>query len=199
MEEIASLYTRHAEQFDRARKRDLLEQPYLDAALEAMTPAGEALDLGCGAGEPIARYLVDRGHRVTGVDVAEPMIELCRSRFPEMTWLHRDMRALELRKRFNLIIAWDSFFHLDHADQRAMFPTFAQHGAVDSLLLFTSGVSKGVAIGELFGDELFHSSLDTQEYREWLEKFGYSVLIHRVEDPNCGSRTVWLARKEELD
>lgn len=199
MEEIASLYTRHAEQFDRVRKRDLLEQPYLDAALEAMAPAGQVLDLGCGAGEPIARYFIDRGHQVTGVDVAEPMIELSRSRFPEMTWLHQDMRTLELESKFNLIIAWDSFFHLEHDDQRDMFPIFARHGATDSLLLFTSGVTEGVAIGELFGDELFHSSLDAREYRERLEESGYTILIHRVEDPNCGGRTVWLARKEELD
>lgn len=112
MKEIGALYARHALRFDEARSRELYEQPYLDAALSAMPATSRILDLGCGAGEPIARYFVERGHHVTGVDVAGPMIELCRRRMPEMNWLHTDMRSLELEERFDLVIAWDSFLHL---------------------------------------------------------------------------------------
>ncbi len=69
------------------------------------------LDLGCGCGVPIARYLIERRCRVTGVDAASAMITMCEERFPENEWLVADMRTLALKRTFNGIIAWDSFFH----------------------------------------------------------------------------------------
>ena len=195
MDEIGALYTKHAQRFDEARSRTLLEQSYLNAALSAMPPVSRVLDLGCGAGEPIARYFVERGHHVTGVDLAGPMIELCRRRMPEMTWIQADMRGVQLSERFDLIVAWDSFFHLDQTGQRSMFTAFARHTAPRGLLLFTSGWSEGVAIGDLFGDELYHSSLNTSEYAQRLQEHGYGVRQHRVQDPVC-DRTVWLAQRE---
>jgi SAM-dependent methyltransferase len=195
MEDIATLYSRHAERFDSARSRGLMERPYLEAALKAMPPRARVLDLGCGAGEPIARYFIDQGCELTGVDAAAPMVERFRARFPGGTCLCSDMRGLQLGTRFDLIVAWDSFFHLDHDDQRAMFESFEQHAAPHSLLLFTSGVFEGTAFGDLFGDALFHSSLDTEEYRRRLDEHGDRVLQHRVEDPDCGGHTVWLAQQ----
>lgn len=195
MDEIAILYARHARRYDQARSRRLFEQPYLNAASSALPASARVLDLGCGTGEPIARYFVEKGHYVTGVDAAAPMIELCHERMPEMTWVHADMRKLALPERFELIVAWDSFFHLNHSDQRAMFATFERHAAPGGVLLFTSGPSEGVALGNLFGDELYHSSLSEAEYRELLQRHGYRVLQHRAEDPDCGGHTVWLARQ----
>jgi hypothetical protein len=75
-----------------------------------------------------------------------------------------------------------------------MFPVFRQHAAPGALLLFTSGPKASEAIGDLFGRELYHASLDTDEYRSLLAENGFSVLIHRVEDPECDKHTVWLAQ-----
>ena len=197
MDEILDLYTRHAERYDRERSRSLMERPYLDAALERMPSEGRVLDLGCGPGEPIARYFVERGHAVVGVDAAAPMVELCRARFPTQRWIHADMRGLKLGERFDLIVAWDSFFHLGPGDQREMFSTFELHASPGSQLLFTSGDRDGVAIGTLCGDELYHSSLAPEEYRRLLGERGYRVLRHRANDPECGGHTVWLAQRRD--
>jgi hypothetical protein len=35
---------------------------------------------------------------------------------------------LSLQRSFDGILAWDSFFHLNHDDQRRMFPVFRAHG-----------------------------------------------------------------------
>ncbi len=98
---------------------------------------------------------------------------------------------------FDIIIAWDSFFHLSPDDQRAMFGTFRDHSAPGGVLLFTSGVTEGEEVGgNLFGDKLYHASLDTSEYAERLATHGYDVVLHRVEDPDCGGRTVWIAQRQ---
>ena len=150
-EQIIGIYTRHAAAFDRQRLRDLAERAWLDRFL-ALVPDGAAvLDLGCGMGEPIARHLIDAGRRITGVDSSPGLLDLCRQRFPAHSWIHADMRGLSLGRRFHGVLAWDSFFHLRAADQRAMFPIFAAHAAPGGALMFTSGPTAGGCDSTLWG------------------------------------------------
>ncbi len=195
MTDTGPLYDAVASQFDRDRTKSLMERFYLDELRSRLNGRAAVLDLGCGSGEPIARYFIEAGCRVTGVDAAPAMLALCRERFPGMTWLKGDMRSLALGQRFDAIIAWDSFFHLTADDQRRMFPVFQQHTAPRGLLLFTSGPSAGVAMGNIYGHELFHASLDAEEYARLLSDHRFEVLVHRAEDPECGNHTVWLAQQ----
>jgi len=63
------------------------------------------LDIGCGMGEPIGRYLVEAGLAVTGVDSSASLIAMCRERFPDHEWLVADMRTLGLGRRFDGLLA----------------------------------------------------------------------------------------------
>ncbi|HWV81147.1 MAG TPA: class I SAM-dependent methyltransferase [Hyphomicrobiaceae bacterium] len=192
---IIDLYERHAAAFDADRSRALFERGWLERFRAAVAPAAAVLDLGCGMGEPIARYLIENGHPVTGVDSAQSMISMGEARFPNETWIVADMRRLDLGARFGGILAWDSFFHLTAEDQRAMFAVFASHAAPGAALMFTSGPARGEAIGNYQGEPLYHASLDAEEYGALLAAHGFEVLGHVAEDATCGGRTVWLARQ----
>ena len=63
---IIGLYDRHARAFDQERGRTLFERPWLDRFLTLLPPGGTILDIGCGMGEPIARYLIEQGYAATG-------------------------------------------------------------------------------------------------------------------------------------
>jgi SAM-dependent methyltransferase len=193
---IIGLYERHARDFDRDRERSLSEKRWLDRFLALLPPSGSVLDLGCGTGEPIARYLIERGFEVTGVDASPTMIALCRARFPDREWIGHDMRTLSLGRTYDGLIAWDSFFHLAPEAQRRMFPVFRAHAAPAAALLFTSGPSAGESIGRYGGEPLYHASLDAAEYRDLLSAAGFTVIRHVPEDPDCGGHTVWLAQRE---
>ena len=104
------------------------------------------------------------------------------------------MRRLSLATKFDGLIAWDSFFHLNHADQRDMFPVFREHAEPAALLLFTSGTEHGEAIGEYHGEPLYHASLAPAEYESLLAENGFRVVAYAPEDPACGEHTIWLAR-----
>jgi hypothetical protein len=177
-ERIVGLYEENAAAFDAQRGRALIEKEWL----------------GRFAALVIARWLIERGFAVTGVDSSPSLIALCGERFPGGEWLVGDMRALDLGRRFDGLIAWHSFFHLTPPDQRPMFERFAAHAAPAAPLLFTSGWSHGEAIGEWQSEPLYHGSLDPADYRALLEASGFEILDHRVRDPACGEATVWLAQ-----
>jgi hypothetical protein len=104
------------------------------------------------------------------------------------------MRGLNLGRRFAGVLAWDSFFHLNPDDQRALFAVFTAHADRGTILMFNTGTSFGEAIGNYRGDPLYHASLDSAEYDDLLARHGFEVIDHCVEDPKAGGRTVWLAR-----
>jgi hypothetical protein len=113
---------------------------------------------------------------------------------PDQEWIVADMRSLALSRRFDGILAWDSFFHLRHADQRAMFRIFAAHAAPAAVLMFNAGFSHGEAVGSYRGDPLYHASLDPSEYETLLTGSGFELIEHSINDPAKGGRIFWLAR-----
>lgn len=193
---VIDLYDRHADDYDRDRSRSLQERAWLDEFLSHVRPAGTILDVGCGMGEPIARYVLEAGFRVVGIDSSPSLISRARARFPDSEWLVADMRELSLHRRFDGLLAWDSFFHLPIGDQRTMFPVFSAHAVRGAPLMFTSGSARGEAIGAYRGEPLYHASLAPVEYAQLLASNGFSLLAYRAEDRECGGHTVWLARND---
>jgi 2-polyprenyl-3-methyl-5-hydroxy-6-metoxy-1,4-benzoquinol methylase len=192
---IIGLYEENAAAWDRQRGRDLHEAVWLER-FAALLPAGASvLDLGCGMGEPIARWLIGRGFRVTGVDAARSLVAMARKRFPDQHWIVADMRTLDLGRRFDGLIAWHSLFHLAPAEQRPMFARLAAHASPGAPLMFTSGTEHGEAIGTWMGEPLYHGSLDPADYERLLAVNGFAVAAHQVRDPDCGEATIWLASK----
>jgi SAM-dependent methyltransferase len=191
--DIIGLYDRCAAAYDRDRGRSLFEKSWLDRFLKYVPTGGCVLDIGCGVGEPISDYLLRLGFEVTGVDSSEAMITLCRTRHPQGDWVVADMRELDLARRFEGLIAWDSLFHLSMDDQRAMFARFAMHAGSNAPLLFTSGTIEGESIGSWCGEPLYHASLDPAEYRELLALNGFIVQAFQPDDADCGGHTVWVA------
>ncbi|BAQ74726.1 methyltransferase [Pseudomonas sp. Os17] len=195
---IVDLYQRHAQAWDRARRANTQafhsEQAWFERFRQVMGTDRQVLDLGCGGGEPVARYLVEHGYAVTGVDSSAALLDQCRQRFPEQQWINADMRGLALDQDFAGILAWNSLFHLSPDDQRAMFAVFERHAAPGCALMFTSGPAAGEAIGEFEGEALYHASLDPGEYCTLLDTHGFEVVQHISEDPQCCGFTVWLAR-----
>jgi cyclopropane fatty-acyl-phospholipid synthase-like methyltransferase len=122
------------------------------------------------------------------------MLNLARSRCAKTKFILADMRTINLGEKFDCIIAWHSFFHLSPEDQRKMFKIFESHLKPNGILLFTTGPDAGEVWSNNGGESLYHASLSSVEYMQFLEKFGFEVLLHKIEDPQCKCATVWLTR-----
>lgn len=196
-EKVYECYDEIVSWFDDARTKTLMESEHLNLIVNSVQAGGSVLDLGCGTGEPIAQFFINKGFKVTGIDGSNKMIELCKKRFPNETWIISDMRNINLNQKFDVVLAWHSFFHLGQNSQRKMFKIFETHIKPDGILAFTSGEEEREVWSDNGGQQLYHASLSTSEYESLLKAASFKVLIHKVRDPECGEATVWVAKKEK--
>lgn len=189
---IVSLYEKNTEYWLRRRATStFFEKKYLDWILDNTTSGDSILDIGCGTGKPIAEYFIKNNRCVHGVDSSISMIQYAKGFFPSEKWTVLNMLDIDFNSEFNAVLAWDSFFHLCHEDQRKMIPLFARALQLNGLLVFTSGPEHGVAMGEFNGEPLYHASLASEEYRELLSSSGFEVVEYCPKDKECGEHTVW--------
>jgi SAM-dependent methyltransferase len=173
----------------------LSEAGWFERFMAALPPGGTVLDVGCGAGWPVAATLLERGFRVTGVEPAPGLLAHAAETLPSGEWLSGDMRTLDLGdRRFDGLLAWHSLFHLSPADQRIALPRILAHAAQPCVFMTSSGPSEGEIVGEWRGEPLYHGSLDPEEYRAIFAAHGF---IPDPVDPGeqDGHGVVWVARR----
>ena len=204
-ESTLEVYERWADSYDRNRDRSLFEKEYIDLFLDhisnslvtEVTEDGlDILDLGCGAGEPIASYLISQGHKVTGADYSQSMLSICRKRYPDHHWIFCDMRDYKLvDKKYEGIISWGAFFHLNHEQQRRNLPLICQSLKAGGCLLLTVGPEEGEVWGEVAGQKVYHASLAPEEYESILKNNNLEPFIFNRNDENCQGFSILMAKK----
>lgn len=193
-EDICKIYDQISDWFDKTRSRELFEESWLDKASSLLSPSASVLDLGCGMGEPIIPYFLKKGYNVTGVDGSKKLLTLAKMRYPEVEFIFSDIRNLKISKKFDLVIAWHSIFHLSREDQRSLFPIVTSCLKNGGVLLFTSGHENGEIWSDNGGENLYHASLDPHEYIAILRDCGFNIIEYQISDNECGGANVWLAR-----
>ena len=100
------------------------------AALERLVaglPDGAAvLDLGCGAGVPVTRWLAER-FVVTGVDLSARQIALARQQVPGATFQQADMTLLDFPAgSFAAVVSFYAIIHVPRTAQAALLGRIAR-------------------------------------------------------------------------
>lgn len=146
-DELADVYAAGRHLFDTT--------PVLTAFAQHVPERAQVLDVGCGAGEPTARYFVDRGCQVTGIDLSTRMLALAQQRVPEANFERMDMRRLDFpAESFDAIIAIYTVFHLPRAEHLALFAGFNRVLKPSGVLLLT------LATQEYTGHEEFDGEIE---------------------------------------
>ena len=175
------------EQRDRFKNRDLLS--IFASALPAASPV---LDVGCGAGVPVARFLVDSGFKVTGIDVSSSMLSLARSHVPEAEFLRMDMRELTFEtSSFAGICAFYSLFHIPQEEHSGVIASFYRLLKRDGVLLFSTGRSAWQGIQDFHGAPMFWSHPDHEATRKMVIDAGFTVKMSEVQQYD-GETQYWV-------
>ena len=101
------------------------EDPTTFEALEELTsglpPGAPILDLGCGAGVPVTRWLTAHGFAVTGVDFSARQLELARRLVPAANLIKADMTEVDFPPgSFDAAVAFYSIIHVPRTEHPAL-------------------------------------------------------------------------------
>lgn len=179
------------EQRDRFKSNELLT-----AFSSFLPPGGDVLDVGSGAGVPVARFLVDAGFKVTGIDVSSSMLELARVHVPEATFIKMDMRQLDFDAAcFDGICVFYSLFHVPREEHLQILVAFSRVLRQDGVLIFCSGKSAWQGVGDFHGAQMFWSHPDREATRQLVIDAGFAVIMSEVQE-HGGEKHYWvMARK----
>ena len=170
------------------------EDPLAFAALEALArdlpPASPVLDLGCGAGVPVTRWLAKRGYAVTGVDLSEKQLELARDLVPGATFVKADMTDLDFGPgTFSAVVAFHSIIHVPREEHPAVFASIHRWLEPGGLFLATLTITDYEGedgVWEGWGAAMRWSHYDAETNRRMLESAGFDI---RSAEPRTGSGT----------
>lgn len=180
---------------DRARHGDFPARDWVLRMVRDLRNGARILDLGCGGGEPIARFLIDRGFHLTGVDIAGSAILVAETRFPRERWIKADMRTVALEGAFDGVIAWNALTWLSHADQALMATRAADWLAPGGMLLFNAEPDRDPTRDDYRSGTPYRADLEAANTTAEIAARGLTLVAHAAQDAKCGGAGVWLARK----
>lgn len=169
---------------------------YLDVLAPLLKPRAAVLDLGCGAGMPVDRYLVDRGFRVTGLDISEKQVELARAHVPEAIFAVADMLGLRAGEyQVDAVVSFYAIFHLPRESHGSLFRTIKTFLGPGGYLLVTMGASEWEgAESDFYGVTMWWSHYGPDENRAIIRRAGFEILLDEIDESGGERHQVILAR-----
>lgn len=171
-------------------------QKWLRHLTERLPEGGaQVLDLGCGAGVPVARELVALGYSVVGVDgSAEQVARACHN-VPGATFIQADMCEVQFDEgSFDAIGAFYSINHVPAAEQSALFGKLGRWLKPGGTLVVSLGTGPaGDWSGEWLGTPMFFGQNSEVESLKQLRNAGLMVQLSEVErQDNEDAEFLWL-------
>ena len=149
--------------------------------------SARVLDIGCGAGVPADRLMVDAGLDVTGVDISQVQVDRGRLLVPEATFVCCDIVDFAFEPQsFEAIVSLYTLIHVPIDDQRILLSrSFAR----------ACGHEHWTGIEDYLGAPMFWEHADTSTNLAWLREKGFDVLWHRYVPEGDVGHTLVLAQR----
>jgi SAM-dependent methyltransferase len=175
-EETGSHYDRIALQWQKQHIHSTYGLTALDKAVQFTANKYAALDVGCGSSGRFIEAFIKNGFTAGGIDISTEMISLARERHPEVTFYAADICTWKLPRKYDLISAWDSTFHLPIAEQKPVLKKLCDGLNPHGILLFTcgGGIAPQEISGGFEGETFDYSTLGIDEFLKLIVEFGCS-------------------------
>ncbi|MDO8992529.1 MAG: class I SAM-dependent methyltransferase [Daejeonella sp.] len=134
-----------------------LEQ--IERAIRYCKHKDSALDVGCGSGGRIIRKLIQENFTVYGIDASAEMIAIAQSEHKDINLTNCNIIGWESDQKFDLIIAWDSIFHLPMTMQKPVIAKLCRMLKNSGILIYTFGDTIDEHESEWHGDHFPYSSI----------------------------------------
>jgi len=197
-EEMKQAYNRLAATYDANRGLFDMSSIFRDFFALLGKQKGHLLDLGCGAGEPIPGYFLEKGWQVTGVDFSEKMLELAKRYQAGMKTTLADITSVGFPEaEFDAIISVYVLFHIEKEKHPHVFSNIYKWLKPGGKALFTyagkeyTGSDTFSGYIEFMEERLFYSHLSPAGLRRVLQDTGFH--IHSITRLEIGGETfLWV-------
>ena len=141
----------------------------------------KVLDVGCGAGVPVAEFLVESGFDVTGIDFSENMLKLARKNVPEAAFIKKDMNKLDFSvNSFDGLTAFYSIIHVPREKHFSLFESFHRILKPEGIMLVCMGPDEWEATGEYMGARMFWSQYSPEKSLHLVRNAGFQIISDQI-------------------
>jgi len=195
---VARGYDLIAEAYLQRYARSAVRDHWLGELITLLPKGARVLDLGCGAGIPVAREIAARGFHVLGVDGSARQIELARSNVPAAQFLHADMTRMQFAPAsFDAISAFYSITHVPRDEHAALFrriATWLKPGGA-----FVASLGAGQLCdwrGNWLGVQMFFSHFDAATNERLVRDAGFAIEQSKlIEQDDEDGRFLWIVAR----
>jgi SAM-dependent methyltransferase len=169
-------YDQCAAAYENARRSEA--NPELDLLMGRLSPGAHILDVGCGAGVPVAQRLAERFH-VTGVDISGEQVRRARLNVPTGEFIQGDILSMDFPPaHFDAVTAFYSIFHLPREEHPELLRRIRGWLKPGGYLLATLSARSEEAYTEddFFDVSMYWSNYGLEEYKSILSQLGFELL-----------------------
>jgi len=185
---VRTAYNRCA--MDYAGQRRTTPGVELNLITERLAPASKILDVGCGAGIPVARHLA-KMFILTRLDMSTNMLALAKINVPTAKYVIAKPMEIDFPTgRFDAIVSFYAIFHIPRQEHLNLFRRFAQWLRPGGLLLFTVAQKDdgpGYTEDDFFGGTMYWSNFGPSTYEKLLTDTGFQIEQEGIAGGGFGS------------
>jgi ubiquinone/menaquinone biosynthesis C-methylase UbiE len=157
----------------------------------------KVLDVGCGAGVPVAQFLVDFGFDVTGIDFSKNMLKLAGRNVPKAKFLLKDMTKLDFEAdSIDGLTALYSVIHVPREKHFSLFQSFHRILKPQGIMLVCLGPDEWEATDNDYGTEMFWSGYSPRKSLQLLKKAGFEIISNSAL-ARGGERHYWILARNK--
>lgn len=191
-DQVADAYLR---QLGGSKTKDL----WTDDLASRTRAGGRVLDLGCGAGIPVARRLLEAGFQVVGIDGSLRQIELARGNAPDGEFRVADMTTVDFpAASFDGIAAFFSILHVPRSEHAALLRSIATWLRPGGAFVASFGIGDDPGwLGDWLGAQMFFSGFGPARTEQLVRESGLAIEraeILQAEDEDA--QFLWLAARK---
>lgn len=173
-------YDRRAEEYH-AGRHAYDNRKELEKFVSLLPENAMVLDVGCGAGVPVAEFLVESGFDVTGIDFSENMLRLARKNVPKARFIKKDVTKLDFENAsFDGLTAFYSIIHVSREKHSLLLQSFHRILKPEGIMLICMGPDEWEATDYYHGTEMFWSHYSPDRSLQLAKDAGFQIVSGKI-------------------